>query len=247
MFECENIQGAVFVEAYKLSHVEQLTRGIAGIYSRGLKMIPISEMTDVMKACQVMKECPVESKQWVRIAKGPFKDDLALVEKVLNSYKVILRVQPRIPDSWFNPIADDIKVKVPHTFRGLNILAKNSELVRIPQRLFNPNLVKNECRKEFSKVLQKNVYVWKDLMFRNGFLYHEFRISKLVIEDVCPMLDEIRRFQVDMHLMEDSIAFDSDLDEWDLMKDATVLKTIWNEKRLKIQVGDRCKVVEGQF
>ena len=92
VFECENTQGAIFVEAYKLSHVEQLTRGIAGIYGKGLKMIPIGEMTDVMKACSVMKECPVEPKQWVRIAKGPFKDDLALIEKVLGSHKVILRV-----------------------------------------------------------------------------------------------------------------------------------------------------------
>ena len=55
-------------------------------------MIPISEMTDVMKACAVMKECPVEPKQWVRVAKGAFKDDLALVEKVIGSHKVILRV-----------------------------------------------------------------------------------------------------------------------------------------------------------
>lgn len=136
---------------------------------------------------------------------------------------------------------------MPHTFRGLNLLAKSSELVRIPQRLFNPNLVKAECRKEFCKALKKNVYIWKDMMFRNGFLYQEFRINKLVIEDVCPMLDEIRRFQVDMNLLEDNAAFESDLDEWDLMKDNTVLKTIWNEKRTKIQVGDRCKVTEGHF
>jgi transcription antitermination factor NusG len=208
-------------------------------------MIPISEMTDVMKACQVMKECPVEPKQWVRIAKGPFKGDLALVEKVLNSFKVILRVLPRIPDSWFNPEAVDFK-KVPQTFRGLNILAKGSELVRIPQRLFNPSLVKNECRKEYNKALKKNVYLWKDMMFRNGFLFHEFRISKLVIEDVCPMLEEVRKFQVDMNLLDD-IAGYSDLDEWDLMKDETVVKTVWNEKRLKIQIGDRCKVIDGPF
>jgi transcription antitermination factor NusG len=26
-----------------------------------------------------------------------------------------------------------------------------------------------------------------------------------------------------------------------------VLKTTWNETRLKIQAGDRCKVIEGQF
>lgn len=51
VFESENTSGVIFVEAYKLSHVEQLTRGMAGIYSRGLRMIPIAEMTEVMKTC----------------------------------------------------------------------------------------------------------------------------------------------------------------------------------------------------
>ena len=59
VFDSENTVGAVFVEAYKLSHVEQLTRGMSGIYARGLRMIPIAEMTDVMKASSVMKESPV--------------------------------------------------------------------------------------------------------------------------------------------------------------------------------------------
>ena len=59
VFESENTGGVIFVEAYKLSHVEQLTRGMAGIYSRGLRMIPIAEMTEVMKACAQMKESPV--------------------------------------------------------------------------------------------------------------------------------------------------------------------------------------------
>ena len=133
------------------------------------------------------------------------------------------------------------------TFRGLNMLAKGSELVRIPQRLFNPNLVKTECRKEYSKLIGKNVYNWKEMMFRNGFFYQEFRISKLIIDDVCPMLEEVRKFQVDTNLLEENAAFESDLDEWDLLKDDTVFKTILNEKKLKIQIGDRCKVTEGQF
>jgi hypothetical protein len=48
------------------------------------------------------------------------------------------------------------------------------------------------------------------------------------------MLEEVRRFQVDTNLLEENAAFDSDLDEWDLLKDNTVLKTILNEKKLKI-------------
>lgn len=51
VFESDNLAGAIFVEAFKLSHVEQLIRGISGVYQKGLKMVPISEMTDVMKTC----------------------------------------------------------------------------------------------------------------------------------------------------------------------------------------------------
>ena len=53
---------------------------MAGIYIRGLRMIPIAEMTEVMKGCSQMKESPVVPHQWVRIGKGPFQDDLGLVE-----------------------------------------------------------------------------------------------------------------------------------------------------------------------
>jgi transcription elongation factor len=74
------------------------------------------------------------------------------------------------------------------------MLVKNQRHVKIPQRLFNPQHVKNEARLEFSRLLGKKVYVWKDLMFRNGFLYHKFSISKLGHENVCPMLNEVRLF-----------------------------------------------------
>jgi hypothetical protein len=63
-------------------------------------MIPICEMTDVMKACAITTPCPVEPHQWVRINKGPFKDDLAIVEQVIGSKTALCRVIPRIPDAW---------------------------------------------------------------------------------------------------------------------------------------------------
>jgi hypothetical protein len=71
---------------------------MGGIYSRGLKMIPISEMTDVMKACSTMRENPVQPMQWVRIKKGPFEGDLGLVQHVVDSHKVLVRLIPRFPE-----------------------------------------------------------------------------------------------------------------------------------------------------
>lgn len=36
-------------------------------------------------------------------------------------------------------------------------------------------------------------------MFRNGFLYQEFNASKLMTENVCPSLKEVKMFQVDLN------------------------------------------------
>lgn len=84
-------------------------------------------------------------------------------------------------------------------------------------------------------------------MFRNGFLYHKFPITKLKHENVCPMLDEVRRFQHDLTMHDEWGGDTFDLDEWDILKDQTILKTIRNDTQLQIQVGDRCEVVKGQF
>jgi transcription elongation factor len=55
-------------------------------------------------------------------------------------------------------------------------------------------------------------------------------------------------FQVDpasqSHLYEFE---DEDQDEWDLLDNDTLLKTIRDDPQLSIQIGDRIKVVEGQF
>ena len=46
-----------------------------GIYQQ--QMVPLKEMTDVMRV--VKEQAGLKSKQWVRIKRGVFKDDLAQV------------------------------------------------------------------------------------------------------------------------------------------------------------------------
>lgn len=77
-------------------------------------------------------------------------------------------------------------------------------------------------------------------------LYHTFSINKVSYENVCPMLDEVRRFQA-CQVREEGGIFDSDLDEWDTLPDKALLKTICNDTALKVQPGDVCRVFEGQF
>jgi len=60
--------------------------------------------------------------------------------------------------------------------------------------MFDPTIVRSESQKEVYKPLGKSFFIWKDMMFRNGMLYHPFHLSKLEIENVCPMLEEVQRF-----------------------------------------------------
>lgn len=85
-------------------------------------------------------------------------------------------------------------------------------------------------------------------MFRNGFLYQEFNASKLITENVCPSLQEVKMFQVDQATQSHLYEFDDDdQDEWDLLDDETLGKTIRDDPQLQIQIEDRVKVTEGQF
>jgi transcription elongation factor len=108
--------------------------------------------------------------------------------------------------------------------------------------------VKNECLREVYKPLNKRFYIWRKMMFRNGFLYQEFSANKLLTENVCPSLQEVKRFQVDPATQSHLYEFeDEDQDAWDLLDNDTLLLTIRDDPQLQLQIGDRIKVAEGQF
>lgn len=105
-----------------------------------------------------------------------------------------------------------------------------------------------ECQRELYKPLRKQFYFWRKMMFRNGYLYQEFTANKLITENVCPSLQEVRMFQVDPQSQ--SLLYDiddDDQDEWDLLDDKTLQLTIKDDPQLQIQSGDRVKVIDGQF
>lgn len=85
-------------------------------------------------------------------------------------------------------------------------------------------------------------------MFRNGFLYQEFSANKLMTENVCPSLQEVKMFQVDQQSQ--SLLYDiddNDQDEWDILDDQTLQMTIKDDPQLQIKNGDRVRVIDSQF
>lgn len=65
-------------------------------------MIPINEMTEVMKTCTVVQKQKFQEHQWVRIKGGIYKDDLGLIETVEGNKRAMVRLIPRIPESFYN-------------------------------------------------------------------------------------------------------------------------------------------------
>merc|ERR1712156_1261557 len=78
----EHVKGYVYIEAFKQTHVKQAIEGITnlrlGQYQQ--RMVPFKEMTDVLRV--VKEQIGLKSKQWVRLKRGLYKDDLAQVDFV---------------------------------------------------------------------------------------------------------------------------------------------------------------------
>lgn len=229
----------IYCEAFKSQHVEKVIQGLSGVNTKSVRMIPINEMTEVMKSCQTQQKLRFQEHQWVRIKGGIYKDDLGLVEKTEGNKKALVRLIPRIPNDFY---LDQNK-----TIHSLRAYHKKSQFIRVPQVLFNPLRVKNECQRDWIKPMRKNFYIWRGMMFRNGYLYQEFTANKLLTENVCPSLQEVKMFQIDVSNQTSLDFEDDDQDEWDILDDETLLKTIRDDPQLQIQIGERIKVIEGQF
>lgn len=93
----EGVKGYIYIEAYKQPHVKAAIENIGnlrmGIWKQ--QMVPIKEMTDVLRV--VKEQTGLKAKQWIRLKRGIYKDDIAQVDYVdLAQNQVHLRLLPRI-------------------------------------------------------------------------------------------------------------------------------------------------------
>ena len=91
------LKGFIYIEAYKQSHLMAAIQGVGSLrMGKGKQqMVPIVEMTDVLRIVKEQTELKV--KQWVKPKQGLYKDDIAQVHYVdLAKKKVHLKLLPRI-------------------------------------------------------------------------------------------------------------------------------------------------------
>ena len=93
----EGIRGYIYIESYKQTYVKTAIANMGslrmGMWNQ--QMVPIKEMTDVLRV--VKEQGGLKAKQWVRLKRGLYKDDIAQVDYVdLAQKQVHLKLLPRI-------------------------------------------------------------------------------------------------------------------------------------------------------
>ncbi|XP_026546501.1 transcription elongation factor SPT5 [Notechis scutatus] len=128
----EHVKGYIYVEAYKQTHVKQAIEGVGNLRMGywNQQMVPIKEMTDVLKVVKEMTN--LKPKSWVRLKRGIYKNDIAQVDYVEPSQNQIsLKMIPRID---FDRIKERMSQK--------DWVAKWKKFKRPPQRLFDAEKIR---------------------------------------------------------------------------------------------------------
>ncbi|XP_076450911.1 transcription elongation factor SPT5-like isoform X2 [Babylonia areolata] len=217
----EGLKGYIYIEAYKQTHVKQAIEGIGnlriGYYQQ--QMVPIREMTDVLKV--VKETANLRSKTWVRLKRGVFKDDLAQVDYVEPSQNIVhLKMIPRI--DYSQP-------------RGIMRTASSQEQAkkrkrRPAQKLLDVDAVRSIGGEVSTDgdflIFESNRYN------RKGFLFKSFAMSAIVSEGVKPTLAELEKFEEQTEGMDIELAPE---------------KSSTGEVTHNLATGDMVEVTEGEL
>jgi len=178
-----NIKGFIYIEAYKEAHVRKAIEGLQCIGNK-VTLVPINEMNEIYAQSRTKKN-NLKKGDWVRIKSGIYTGDLGRVVEVnLQMTKAKIKLVPRLDTGeahMANPLPGKKKTK------------KTNTIIRPPQKLFNH--VQYDCNevKRDPNTLQE-FYHWLGMDFRNGFLYKNFTLRQLKIEDINPTLAELQMF-----------------------------------------------------
>lgn len=182
----EHVRGYIYIEAFKQTHVKQVIEGInnlrIGQYTQ--QMVPIKEMTDVLRV--VKEQVGLKARQWVRLKRGLYKDDLAQVDYVdMPQNQVHLKLLPRI---------DYSRPRGALRTNATEESSRNrSKKKRPPCKLFDPEKVRS-IGGEISN--DGDFLMFEGNRFsRKGYLYKNFAINAILAEGVKPSLSELERFE----------------------------------------------------
>ena len=181
----EHLKGYIYIEAFKQTHVKQAIDGISalkiGQYNQ--QMVPIKEMTDVLRV--VKEQTGLRPKQWVRLKRGLFKDDLAQVDYVdMAQNTVHLKLLARV---------DYSRARGALRTASSDADAKRKKKKRPVAKLFDPEKIRS-IGGEIAN--DGDFLVFEGSRYsRKGYLYKNFPMNAIQAEGVKPTLSELERFE----------------------------------------------------
>mmetsp|Transcript_39767 Transcript_39767/g.119560 ORF Transcript_39767/g.119560 Transcript_39767/m.119560 type:complete len:1121 (+) Transcript_39767:451-3813(+) len=238
-------KGRIYVESYSEPAVIEAMQGIRNLMQYSMRLVPISDMTTVMTV--VPKKKPVKKNDWVRMSRGHFKGDLALVRAVRDSgLKCIIQCVPRIDLTLSDLPPDEARIR--------------RRTVRPPQKFFNPQeiaaLGKHTLRQRFPGLGDIYCDYFEGNYYHDGYLLKEVTVGTMVKptgEDDPPTLDELQTFR--MRKKADQ-GYDDEGEENEGSKMAASLLDELSELQTGISskssgggliIGDTVEVVEGDL
>jgi transcription elongation factor SPT5 len=185
VFQRDNLQGIIYVEARSAKDVRQAIEGLYGVFKTPPLLVPIDEMPPLLLVKK--KISTVAPGTWVRIKRGKYQGDLAQVIDVSeNGEEAGLKFIPRID------LTPRDEIIGPDGKKRKKISAVNIH-TRPPQRFFNfEEVAKVWDRKAVTK--RGNAYVFGQDTYKNGFIEKDIKTSALITQDVNPTLEEITMF-----------------------------------------------------
>ena len=187
------MKGYIFVEARNKADVENGLEGVHDVYPHSkMNLIPMKEMPDLLR---VVKSKELEQGAYVRIRKGLYTGDLAVVEEAVpNGLDVLVKLVPRLTYGFDE---DQPKTNAGGDKRKRPGFAPAPNLAnRPPARLFN----ETEAKKRHSRFLQQTAgltrksFLYRGDSYDDGFLIKNFKLSQLTTENVQPKLEETQLF-----------------------------------------------------
>lgn len=180
-------KGKIYIESFSEPAVMEAIQGVRGLLQYTMRLVPIQDMTTVMTVTS--KKKPVKKNEWVRMTRGHYKGDLALVKDVKESgLKCVVQCVPRLDLTLADLPPEEARVR--------------RRTVRPPQKFFNVQEVAALGRQSLRRQRFPGLDIYCDYFegnyYHDGYLLKEMTVGSMVkpcTEDDPPTLDELQSFQ----------------------------------------------------
>ncbi|CAB0029460.1 unnamed protein product [Trichogramma brassicae] len=182
----DGLKGYVYIEAYKQPHVKAAIENVGNLRMGQWKqqMVPIKEMTDVLRV--IKEQTGLKVKQWVKLKRGIYKDDIAQVDYVeMSQNQVHLKLLPRI--DYTRPRG------ALRTAQSESEAMKRKKKRRPAAKPFDPEAIRSIGGEVTN---DDDFLIFEGRRYsRKGFLYKNFTMSAVLTEGIKPTLSELEKFE----------------------------------------------------